>query len=123
VGAGNCGSIISEGNKVEKQNTLALNSGWIAALAVIERDVEFCCKLDGIERAAREKTVANLNGGNFSAAVVDAENQILCVWIVFNIDFTELQATSGHEGFGPAAIRAPRSGIHDDRSGWKSTHR
>src|SRR4029077_20790451 len=86
VGAGNCGSIIGEGNKVEKQNTLALNSGWIAALAVIERDVEFCCKLDGIERAAREKTVANLNGGNFSAAVVDAENQILCVWIVFNIN-------------------------------------
>jgi len=118
VGAGNCGSIISEGNKVEKQNTLALNSGWIAALAVIERDVEFCCKLDGIERAARKKTFANLNGGNFAAAMVDAENEILGVRIFFNIYFAELQAPICHEGFSAAAIRAPRSRIHDDRFGW-----
>jgi hypothetical protein len=84
----------------------------------IEWDVEFCGKLDGIEGTARKKPFANLNGGNSAASIVDTQNEILGVWIVFNIDFAELQASSGHKGFGAAAIRTPRSGIHDDRFGW-----
>jgi len=104
--------------KAETRKTHDLNSDSIEALAAVERDVQFCCKLDGIERAARKKTFANLNGGNFAAAMVDAENEILGVRIFFNIYFAELQAPICHEGFSAAAIRAPRSRIHDDRFGW-----
>ena len=50
--------------------------------------------------------------------MINAKDQVFGVGIVFNIDFAELQAAVLHERLSAAAIRAPGSGIHDDRFGW-----
>ena len=89
----------------------------------IEGDVQLCGELDGIKRTAGKVTVANLDGGNFAAAVIDAKDQVLGVGIVFDINFAELQAAIFHKRLSAAAIRAPGGGIHDDRFGWYRAHK
>src|SRR5882672_7705658 len=45
----------------------------------VEGEVEFVCELLGAEGAAGEEAVADLEGRNFAAAVVDTENEVFGV--------------------------------------------
>ena len=90
---------------------------WCAASKklAVQGDVQFGGELLGVEGAAGEVAVADLDGGNFAAAVVDAEDQAFGFGIAIDHHFREFHTAFLHKGFRAAAIRAPYCGIHDDR--------
>ena len=55
--------------------------------------------LTGIEGTAGEKAVADLKRGHFAAAVIDAQDQIFGIGIVFDIHFAEFHAAILAERF------------------------
>jgi hypothetical protein len=81
----------------------------------VEREIEFGGELDGVEGAAGEEVVAVLDGGDFAFAVIDAEDEVFGVGIVFDVDFTESDAAIFEEVFGAAAIGAPGGAVNGDR--------
>ena len=84
-------------------------------ILAIERDVELSRELLGVEGAAGEEAVADLQRGDFATAVVDAEDEVFGVGIVFNIDFLDFDAAVFEERFCATAIGAPGGAVHDDR--------
>src|SRR5579863_3297507 len=83
-------------------------------ILTVQWDVEFGGELDGVEGTAGEEAVADLQGGDFAAAVVDAEDEILGIGIVLNIHFANFDAAIFQERLGASAIGAPGSAVHDD---------
>src|SRR5260221_14705583 len=56
----------------------------------VQREIEFVGVLLGVERAAGEEAVTDLNGADFALAVVDAEDQVFGMGIVFDVVFAAL---------------------------------
>jgi hypothetical protein len=67
------------------------------------------------EWAAGEVAIADLYGGNFAAAVVDAQNQGFGFGISIDYHFHEFDAAFFQKGFRAATIGTPNRAIHDDR--------
>jgi hypothetical protein len=76
--------------------------------------VKFGGQLTGVEWAASEVAVADLNRGNFAPTVVHADDEVLGIGIVFDVHFAEFDAAIFQEGLCAAAIGAPQSAIDDD---------
>jgi hypothetical protein len=83
-------------------------------ILAIEADVEFGGELLSAEGTTGEEAVADLESRDFAAAVVDAEDEIFGVGIVFDIDFADLDAAILEERFGATAVGAPGGAVHDD---------
>ena len=82
-------------------------------ILTVQWDVEFGGELASVEGTAAEKAVADLQGGNFAAAVIDAEYEVLGIGIVLNIDFADFDAAILEKRFGATAIWAPGGAVHD----------
>ena len=98
------------------RNGYRRESGWVAPFLFlpVEGNVKFGGELTGVEWAAGEVAVADLDGGNFAPTVVHADDQILGIGIVFDVHFAEFNAAISQERFCAAAIGAPHSAIEDD---------
>ena len=83
-------------------------------LLAVEGQVEFGGEFGGVEGTACEVAVADLEGGDFAAAVVDAEDQVLGIGIFLDIDFADFDAAILEKRFGTTAIWAPGGAVHDD---------
>src|ERR1700739_2400135 len=92
------------------------SDSWAAASKklAVQRDLQFGGELLGVERAAGEVAIANLDGGNFAPAVVDTQNQAFGFGIVVDHHFREPHYAFLHKRFRAAAIGAPYCRIHHD---------
>jgi hypothetical protein len=70
----------------------------------VQRDVELGGEFAGVEGAAGEKAVSDLKRGNFAAAVIDAQDQVLGIGIIFDVHFAEFHAAILQKIFHAAAI-------------------
>lgn len=84
-------------------------------ILAIQWDVEFSGQLAGVEGTAGEKAIADLKGGNFAAAVVDAQDKILGIGIIFDVHFADFNAAILEKSFGATTVGAPGGAVHDDR--------
>jgi hypothetical protein len=81
----------------------------------IEGDFQVFGELHSVKRTAGEEALANFQSGDFSPAIIYAENEGFTFLILFNIDFSEFHATFIEEILDAAAIRTPASTVNDDR--------
>ncbi len=68
----------------------------------------------GVERAAGEKTIADLNSGNFAPTVVNPQHQPFGFGIILYVHFHKVHAAILQESLRATAIRTPQSAVHDD---------
>jgi hypothetical protein len=81
---------------------------------LVEGNVQFGGKLEGIKGAAGKEAIADFDRGDFPAAFVYLEHEILGIDILVDIHFDEVHSAILQEFLGVAAIHAPTRAVHCD---------
>jgi hypothetical protein len=68
----------------------------------------------GAEGAASKEALPGLNGGDFAAAIIHPEHQILGIGIFFDVHFPEGNTPVLQEILGAATVRAPGGAVNHD---------
>src|SRR5581483_5254791 len=81
----------------------------------VQRNLQFIRELLRIKRAASEVAAVYFDSGNFAAAFIDPEDEVLGIGVFVDVNFLVANAAFGQKLLGAPTIRAPTGGIEANR--------